>query len=74
MGDHLMLLRAFLLGAVRWEPHCSTSGGELCFAGLRYSCEVDSDGFPILGQRTRSDLARHLFRELERRAKEVGRG
>lgn len=73
MADHLMLLRAFLLGAVRWEAH-ATGGGELCFAGLRYSCEVDDDGFPILGNHVRSDLARHLFRELEKRAKEVGRG
>lgn len=61
IADRDLLSRAFVAGIARWEWFEPRSKkGELCTNGMRYTCEVDEGGVPVLGSHLRAVLERQL--------------
>jgi hypothetical protein len=57
-----VVLHAIIQGHARWEWFRvgDRDSGELCFDGLRYTLEVDSQGLPVLTDHVRWELMRHV--------------
>lgn len=57
--DHAMVLRMIARGVLRWEPfRAGGDAGELVFAGLRHSTQLDEFGCPILTDALRAAIAK----------------
>lgn len=62
MTDAELIAAAFVAGVARWEWFPNRAGGELCFGGIRYSCDLNSVGVPHLGHLARTKLQEELRR------------
>lgn len=60
MDDNKLILWALTSGNARWEKDTK----ELCFNSIRYACDVDEFGIPVLSGSTQADLKR-LFRKFK---------
>lgn len=47
-SDEYLLAAVLTAGIAKWEPFPSGNRGELCMRGLRYTCDGDENGVPLL--------------------------
>lgn len=72
MNDHVLLLRAIILGIAQWHPFpafrqgglraalAQRSTGEIAIRGIRFAVSLDRFGCPVL-----TDVIREAIREAE---------
>ncbi len=58
-SDHALFASAVCRGVARWERFSGTStDGEVCVGGMRYSTQLDHFGCPVLSERIQHELAK----------------
>ncbi len=55
-ADAQILLSAIIKGAARWQL-LTPKAGEVCIGGLRYFCDLDKNGIPVLWDNLRRELS-----------------